>query len=75
MNHQTQFRPCDVCVILDNDQTIKECAYCGLCDKWICAVCRPNMLRRAEAVRTIAASPVLTLVNRIKVALKRRMTA
>lgn len=27
---------CDVCRLVDYDTTKKECAYCSMCDAWIC---------------------------------------
>lgn len=27
---------CQVCKLLDNDVSLKECEYCSLCKAWIC---------------------------------------
>jgi hypothetical protein len=41
---------CDVCEILDGDSSVKETAYCGICDAHICNKCRPDFGRRALAM-------------------------
>jgi hypothetical protein len=42
-------RHCDVCLLLDGDRRSKEVTYCKLCDKFMCAACNRNPLRRAAA--------------------------
>ncbi len=44
-----ELRTCDVCVILNNDQTLKVCAFCSLCQAWMCRLCRINPRRRMIA--------------------------
>ena len=46
-------RHCDVCLLLDGDQRSKEVTYCSLCDKFMCASCRRNPLRRAAAATAL----------------------
>jgi hypothetical protein len=41
--------PCDVCRLLDNDNSLKDCVYCNLCDAYICVSDITNWLRRARA--------------------------
>jgi hypothetical protein len=38
---------------LDGDQRSKEVTYCSLCDKFMCAPCRRNPLRRAAAATAL----------------------
>lgn len=48
-------RACDVCRLVDFDASPKLCAYCGLCDAWLCVGCNgwsPSQLAR----RAVAAS-------------------
>jgi hypothetical protein len=40
---------CDVCAILDGDNTPKITRYCGVCDKFICATCWKSPYRRGLA--------------------------
>lgn len=40
---------CDVCRLLENDVSPKNCAYCNLCDSWICESDLPRWGRRARA--------------------------
>lgn len=44
-----QFRMCDVCRLLDFNTAHKLCAYCGLCDAWICTEDKDNWPRRIKA--------------------------
>ena len=41
--------PCDVCRILDGDETPKEVTYCHLCDAHLCKRDRKSFIRRALA--------------------------
>lgn len=45
----SQHRMCDVCRLVDYDTTAKWCAYCGLCDSWICEADLGNWVRRIKA--------------------------
>jgi hypothetical protein len=40
---------CDVCQLLDNDDTLKMCVYCGFCEAWFCSKDRNRPDRRALA--------------------------
>lgn len=40
---------CDVCLLVDNDKTIKEVTYCKECNAYICTECYPNWFRRGMA--------------------------
>lgn len=42
-------RTCDCCRILDGDETLKECTFCGLCKAWLCATCKLSPSRRYKA--------------------------
>lgn len=42
-------RVCDVCRLVDGDLILKPCAYCGLCDSWICQEDQNRWGRRAKA--------------------------
>lgn len=75
MSQGYTYRPCDVCLILDGDQSNKRCFYCSLCDKYICDACRPNLVRRADAARRVMDNPVLSFVNRIRAAWRQRGVA
>lgn len=44
-----EYRACDVCRLIDYNTTIKRCAYCGLCDAWICESDSGNWVRRTKA--------------------------
>lgn len=44
-----QFRMCDVHRLLDYDCERRECAYCGLCDAWICEADSNRWDRRLRA--------------------------
>ena len=44
----TDFRACDVDLLLDEDYTPKKVWYCGGCKKWICESCWMDK-RRVEA--------------------------
>ena len=41
---------CDVCRLVDGDQSIKLCSWCSLCGAWICQQCSPDAIRRATAM-------------------------
>ena len=47
---QPEQRMCDVCLILDRDQSTKLCTFCGLCNAWICEGCKSNPVRRSLAM-------------------------
>jgi hypothetical protein len=52
-----QPRVCDCCFILEGDQRLKWCLYCGICRAWLCDHCRSNWMRRWQAalgVQTLA---------------------
>ena len=40
---------CDVCRLIDNDETPKACAYCSLCDSYICQRDQSDWWRRGKA--------------------------
>lgn len=44
-----EMHTCAVCKLLDGDETMKDCLYCGVCGEWICISCRSQWRRRAEA--------------------------
>ena len=33
-----EVRPCDVCVLLDNDSSPKPCLFCSMCGTWMCVI-------------------------------------
>jgi len=41
---------CRVCELIDEKLRIKHVTYCESCNAWICAKCKPDLLRRAKAV-------------------------
>lgn len=41
---------CAVCAILDDDWTFQNVMWCERCQRFMCARCRVNPLRRAFAV-------------------------
>lgn len=43
------WKVCDVCRILDGDYRLKQCAFCGLCNAWICVDDIDNWWRRVAA--------------------------
>lgn len=47
--------PCDVCKILDGDDTPKEVTYCHLCNAHLCAKDRKSIVRRLMAMTRRAA--------------------
>jgi hypothetical protein len=50
VNEEWQIQVCDVCKLLDNDLTLKECYYCGTCKAWICRSDQTALGRRARAM-------------------------
>lgn len=40
---------CKVCELVDNDKSKKQVEYCMMCGANICNVCKPNLIKRAEA--------------------------
>ncbi len=40
---------CDVCSLVDNDNTFKEVVYCEECEAYICKKCQSNWIKRAVA--------------------------
>lgn len=40
---------CDVCRLVDRDETPKDVGYCPLCGAWMCESCRVSPARRARA--------------------------
>jgi hypothetical protein len=40
---------CDVCRLLDGDETLKECQYCKACDAWMCRADYYSAIRRGLA--------------------------
>lgn len=46
----TQVGVCDVHRLVNKDLTLREVAYCSLCDAWICDKCSPNLAKRAYAM-------------------------
>lgn len=49
IQQQEALTVCDVCRLLDQDVEIKPCAYCSLCDSWICQEDLDKKGRRALA--------------------------
>lgn len=43
-------RACDVCTLVDGDETPKETGYCGICRAHMCEPCRDDTPRRARAM-------------------------
>lgn len=41
---------CDVHRLVDNDKTLREVYYCGICKAYICRDCHSNKLKRAKAM-------------------------
>lgn len=44
-----QIDVCDVCALVDHDESPKEINYCERCGANICAECESNLPRRAQA--------------------------
>lgn len=42
--------PCRVCALLDYDVSPKQVYWCEACHSWMCAACRGDWWRRAQAV-------------------------
>ena len=42
---------CDVCRLVDNDLTEKECTFCEACNAWICTADETAWVRRAIAMK------------------------
>lgn len=40
---------CDCCWLVDRDGSAKPVQFCGLCQAWLCELCRGNAVRRANA--------------------------
>lgn len=40
---------CDVCRLIDGDTSTKWCAYCSLCDSWVCVDDQNQAGRRFHA--------------------------
>lgn len=40
---------CDVCFLIDGDQTLKPCTYCPKCDAFLCERCQVDPVRRFRA--------------------------
>jgi len=51
MSKESQWRECDVCVILDEDHEKKACRFCPLCKKWLCQYCRRSPRRVPAALK------------------------
>lgn len=66
-----EMRQCDVCYLLEGDQKLKPCSFCGQCGKWICMSCRSSYLRRmfAAAVNWIDAKTGIKVIGAILFAL------
>ena len=47
MDWETQI--CDVCHLLDGSNRIVKCIWCRVCQAWICAPCKKDWMRRAQA--------------------------
>lgn len=45
----TMLDVCECCRRLDGDESLKQVAYCGLCDANLCDTCRASWTRRARA--------------------------
>jgi len=44
-----QWHVCDVCSLIDGDDSMKPCAYCSLCDAWLCEHDMHDWRRRGMA--------------------------
>ena len=44
-----EMRSCAICALLDNDQSLKECEYWKICERWICLQDKENRKRRTSA--------------------------
>lgn len=51
---------CACCKILDNDETLKECFFCKVCQAWLCLPCSHSPARRIGAA--LEKSPVANAV-------------
>lgn len=45
-----QLHICDVCKLIDKDETLKFCTFCPVCNAWICTKDRNRLDRRAQAM-------------------------
>ena len=50
MLSQWELQICTVCFYVDGDARQKMCAYCSVCDAWMCENCVPNWGRRGLAM-------------------------
>lgn len=44
-----QMKVCDVCLLIDKDESIKLCKWCQSCNAWICESDVTNWFRRGRA--------------------------
>lgn len=67
MGSKWQIHACDVCRLLDNDRTLKECYYCGKCDAWICRSDQFRLDRRIRAMKSRSGQKAVTAMKAIVV--------
>ena len=48
-----QWHVCEVCAVLDGDDTLKPCTYCSFCDAWLCEHDLQDWLRRTKAAAIV----------------------
>ena len=46
---QVQIGVCDVCLLVDGDDSAKTVSFCSFCQSWICQRCSQNPIKRARA--------------------------
>lgn len=58
-----QKAPCDVCVLVRGERSLKRVSYCGMCKAWLCEGCKSRYdLRAIAAIKQKA----LELLNTLK---------
>ena len=61
----TQIGVCEVCMLLDGNDSAKAVTFCGFCQAWICEWCSRNPARRARAAMTKKFQQAQELARRI----------
>lgn len=46
---EPQLKICEVCRLLDKDNSEKLCGWCQMCDAWICIADQTDFIRRGRA--------------------------
>src|ERR1035437_5104457 len=62
-----ELKVCEVCKLLDNDYTAKECSYCKICSSWICNMDLNNYMRRRQAFKKHFKDTITATVAKILV--------